>query len=106
MKTQKIVQSPIAKRMYDLKYQHAVDIMLGNVRNARNTYKEFAKLAVANFETALEVPAPIRGKISIFSKTGFNCLKYIIFNFFSKQSTEEKEFKKMIKEHKTKLELK
>ena len=103
MKTQKILQSPIAKKMYDLKLRSSTAVLTGKFKDARNAQKEFAKLAVDNFSTALELPAPIEGKISLFSKAGLRCLKFMIYRVFCKSSPEEKKLKSMVNDYRDSL---
>ena len=106
MNVSKIAKSsPIARELHNLKLKHATDILLGNPRSAKKNYQRFAELAVDNFETTLETPSPIKGSFSIFSKAGFNCLKYLIYNLFAKDSPAEKQFKKMMQEYKTKQKI-
>ena len=81
MKTQKIMQSPVAKKMYDLKRTTAFAVLNGRCREARQSQKEFAKLAVDNFTTAVNLPSPIEGKIPLFSVWGLNILKCHIFKY-------------------------
>ena len=100
MRTQKILQNPVAKKMYEYKFNHASNVLLGNVKEARKNYQEFAKLAVNDFETALQVPSPIKGTFPLFSKLGFNTLKYLFYNLFAKKTPEEKRLKKMFEEYK------
>ena len=100
MGIEKIGQTPIAKQLYDLKLEHSTQILMGKAKQARNTYRNFAKLAVQNFETAVEVPPPIQGKINLFSYYGLNCIKYMIYKIFTKKSPEEKQFQQMVREYK------
>jgi hypothetical protein len=44
MRTQKILQNPVAKKMYEYKFNHASNVLLGNVKEARKNYQEFAKV--------------------------------------------------------------
>ena len=100
MNIHKVDQKPVAKQLYELKCLHSTQILMGEARRARETYRDFAKLAVENFETAVNVPSPVQGKINLFSFYGLNCIKYMIYRLFTRKSPEEKQFKQMVKEHK------
>ena len=78
MKTQKIMQNPIARKLYDYKFNQASSMLMGNVKEAKQNCREYAKLAVQNFEISTQVPSPIRGRIPLFSKSGINILKFVI----------------------------
>ena len=99
MNVQKIIQTPIAQKMKKLKFEYSIDVITGNYKNAKKTYREFAKLAVDNYETAKVIGPAIQGNIPLFSKYGINALKYIIYNFFTKKTSEEKLLKKLSKEN-------
>ena len=103
MSIQKIMQSPIARKLYELKFQSSTAILTGNYKEARTAQKEFAKLAVKNFDIALQVPAPIKAKFSLFSKQGLKCLKFMIYKAFCKSSPEEKELKSLVNDYRDNL---
>ena len=90
MKTEKILQTPIAKKLYNLKLEHTSNVLYGQVKEAKECHRNFAKLAVENFDTFIKTPSPIKGSFSIFSKPGFNIIKYLIYSFFTKDSPDEK----------------
>lgn len=104
MKTQRVMHLPVAKKMYEYKFQHATNVLTGNVKEARRNYQEFAKLAVKDFEIAVQVPSPVKGSFPLFSKMGFNVVKYLLFNLFAKKTPEEQKLKKMFEEHKLQKE--
>ena len=56
MKTQKIMQSPIAKKLYNLKLEYTSNVLYGKAKLAKQSYKEFAKLAVNNFDIFVNTP--------------------------------------------------
>ena len=103
MKTQKIMQSPVAKKMYDLKRTTAFAMLNGRCREARTAQKEFAKLAVDNFNTAINLPKPLEGNIPLFSKWGLNILKCHIFKLFTQKTPEEKQLKQMMDDYRTEI---
>ena len=102
MKVQKVIQTPIGKKLYDCKFKHVSNLLYGNTKEAKKNYQEFAKLAVDNFETAVQVPSPLKGSVPLFSKLGLNIIKYLIYDLFTKNSPEEKQLKKMYEEYKIK----
>ena len=102
MNVSKINQSPIAKEMYQLKFRQYSNILTGNAREAKKYSRSFAKMAVENFETALQIPSPIKGSIPLFSRMGFNIIKYMIYNLFTRDSKEEKQLKILWEDYKYK----
>ena len=103
MNVKKIMQSPIARKLYELKFQSSTAILTGQYKEARIAQKEFAKLAVKNFDIALQVPSPIKAKFSLFSKQGLKCLKFKIYKAFCKSSPEEKKLKSMVNDYRDSL---
>ena len=104
MKTQKIVQSPIVKRIHDLKFEYYANVLWGNPRKAKESHKRLAEVVVDHFEDSMKIESPIKGSFSIFSKAGFNYFKYLIYDFFTKDSSAEKKWKQMLKDYKAKKE--
>ena len=82
MKTQKIIQTPIAKQMYDLRLKSFISIANGRYKDARIAQKDFAKLAVENFSEALQVPQPNIGSFPWYSSYGLNSIKFDIYKIF------------------------
>lgn len=103
MKTQSILQNPVAKKMYDLKLKTSVSVLTGKCREANKAKKEFAKLAVDNFDTAIKLPQPVTGTFPWYSNFGLNTIKYMLFNLFVKKSPEEKKLKEMIDDYRSSL---
>ena len=99
MKVSSVAVNPIAEKMRRLKWDHASNMLLGNAKKAKEIYREYAKLAVDNFEIATQIPSPINGKTSLFSKTGLRLLKYIIYDKFTKSTPAEKKLKEMADEY-------
>ena len=102
MKVSSVAVNPIAEKMKQLKGDHARNMLLGNAKKAKESYREYAKLAVDNFEIATQLPSPIKGSTPLFSKTGLKILKYILYDIFAKQTPEEKKLKKMAEEYRVK----
>ena len=105
MKTQTILQTPVAKQMYKLKLKTSLAVLTGKCREANRAKKEFAKLAVDNFETAIKLPQPLTGTFPWYSDFGLNTIKYMVFNLFTKKSPEEKQLKNMVQDYRDSLML-
>ena len=99
MKVSSVAVNPIADKMKQLKLDHARNMLLGNAKKAKEAYREYAKLAVDNFELSTQIPSPISGNIPLFSKTGLKILKYIIYDKFTKRTPAEKKLKEMAEEY-------
>ena len=103
MKTQNILQNPYAKKMYDLKLKTSLSVLSGKCKEARVAQKEFAKIAVDHFETAVKVPQPVTGTFPWYSNFGLNTIKFMIYKTFCKKTTEEKQLKQMLNDYRTSL---
>ena len=103
MKTQKILQNPVAKKMYDLKLKTSLAVLNGRCREARAAQKEFATIAVDNFSEAINLPQPIKGSFPWYSNFGLNMLKFMIFKLFTKKTPEEKKLQAMVDDYRTSL---
>ena len=103
MKTQAILKNPIAKRMYDLKLKTSLAVLNGRCKEARVNQKEFAKLAIDNFSTAIDLPAPVTGSFPWYSDFGLNTIKFMIYKAFCKKTPEEKKLKAMVDDYRTGL---
>ena len=90
MRVSSVAINPVAEKMKQLKWDHAQNMLLGNAKKAKESYREYAKLAIDNFEIATQIPSPIKGSTPLFSKTGLKILKYIIYDIFTKRTPEEK----------------
>ena len=92
-----------AKQLFELRQKTMLSIMDGKFREARNAQKEFAKIAVQDFETVKTLPrinftnVPLKLWLSL----AFKSLRFKIFRAFTKDTPEEKllanEFKNYIK---------
>ena len=88
-----------ATKLFELKRQSISSVMLGKYRDARVAQKEFAKLAVEDFDAFKAMPTinvlniPFRFAIPILFKN----LGFKIFNLFSRKTPEEKQLRTMYK---------
>ena len=105
MKVSRVAVNPVAEKMKQLKWDHASNMLLGNAKKAKESYREYAKLAVDHFELSTQIPSPITGSIPLFSKTGLKILKYIIYDKFTKSTPAEKKLKEMAEEYRMKQKL-
>ena len=64
MKVNRVGVNPVAEKMKQLKWDYAQNLLLGNVKKAKKSHREFAKLAVDHFEIATQLPSPINGSVS------------------------------------------
>ena len=87
--------------MFNLRQQTMQSVVSGNFKLARSQQKEFAKVALDDFETYKKLPniffdnMPFWPSLFVFFKT----LKYRIYYAFSKKTPEEKELTKKAKEY-------
>ena len=86
-------------KLFELRKQSVSSVMLGKYRDARAAQKEFAKIAVEDFDACKAMPIinvlniPFRFAIPIlFRNIGFR-----IFNLFSRKTPEEKQLRTMYK---------
>jgi len=90
-----------AVTMLNLRQNLLESVVSGNFRLARSQQKEFAKIAVEDFDTYIKLPKvvydniPLVPLMSMFLKT----LKFRIFYAFSKKTPDEKELKRKAKEY-------
>ncbi len=96
--------SPIIEKLSSLKYDQAISVIKGNYKGYKNASKEYAKIAVKNFDESLQAKGP-EIKVPLFSAYGLRFVKVWFLNKFRIKSPEEKAFKKMCKEYKMKQEI-
>ena len=94
------LNNALARRISQLKMNSALSVMSGDFKQARAAQKELAKIAVDYFELTMNVPSPVRGSFSLFSKEGFNALRFIISEKFREKTPEEKRMMQMIELYK------
>ena len=90
-----------AIKMFNLRKESTLHIMSGEFKAARQTQKEFAKLAVQDFETFKTVPTISFTNVPIKEWLGmaFQGLKFKIFSAFTKKTPEEKQLAKKYNEY-------
>lgn len=91
-------------RVNKLRTSIILDAALGNYKNYKNAKKEYASLAVKDYQTIKNLPAP-KFSVPLFSKTGFNLLFVRFLELFRIKTPDEKLFKKMAKEDAIKQKL-
>ncbi len=100
-------KSPLYKKMvkvnemFNYQKMALLNVVTGNFKEARESEKQLAKLAVNDFETYKDIPhvkftgIPVGMAAHIMKKS----LQYRVYKAFSPKTPEEKQFLKMKKEH-------
>ena len=84
------VQPTTLERLTQLRYDQVISGLAGDYKGFRNATKEFASIAVKDFETAKQVKGPIVQSIPLFSKAGMKMAKVWFLNLFRIKTPEEK----------------
>ena len=85
------------ERVKYLQNSMQLNVLSGNYKNYKEAHKEYASLAVKDFNTVKLIKSqPVA--VSLFSKTGFNILYVAIRNFFRIKSSDEKLLKQKVAE--------
>lgn len=90
-----------AAKMFELRKQVSISIMEGKCRQARAAQKEFAKIAVSDFDTFTKLPNinitgfPLKMYFPLLLRT----IKFNIFRKFSKTTPEEKQLAKQYRNY-------
>lgn len=82
------------ERVKYLRSSIVCDALLGNYKNFKNAKKEYATLAIKDFDTVRKLPAP-KATASIFSRQGLNILLVNIIDMFRIKTPDEKLLKRM-----------
>ena len=90
------------ERVKQLRSSMVFDAVLGNYKAYKTAKKEYASLAVKDFDTVRKLPAP-KATVPLFSKQGLNMMMVAVRDFFRIKTPEEKLLKKMGTEYKNKL---
>lgn len=85
----------IRQRLVQLKSDRMLSCLMGDYKGFKAAQKEFAKLAVKNFDDVLAVSTPQKVTTPLFSKEGFNLMKIWFLDKFRIKTPEEKELKRM-----------
>ena len=93
--------SPIVERLTSLKNEQVYSAFIGDYKGFKKAAKEYAKLAVTNFDEARKAKA-MEVKVPLFSSYGLKMTKVWFLNKFRIKTPEEKAFKKLAKEYKMK----
>ena len=90
-----------AAQMFELKKQSFISVVDGRFKDARKAEKEYAKLAVEDFDTCTKLPkvniknVPAGAGVKIL----WQGIKYRIYNAFCIKTPEEKELAKKCKDY-------
>lgn len=94
-----------AQKMFSLRQKAILSISEGKYREARQAQKDFAKIAVEDFEIYKTLPnihvhnVPLREGWEIFKKL----VKFKIYRLFTRKTPEEKQLKRQYKEYSKQL---
>jgi len=91
-------------RVRELRTSMMIDAALGHHKNFKTASKEYASLAVRDFDTVKKLPAQ-KISVPLFSKAGMNMLYVRICELFRIKTPDEKLLRKMGKEELTKRKL-
>ncbi len=95
------LKNPIISNIVYHKKDMAWHAINGNCKMYKASSKEYAKLAVDNFEVAKKVPEiKITGHLPFQKK--LNLLKIMLFDLFRKMSPEEKQLHQLVKKSQSK----
>ena len=90
-----------AARMFEIRKQVSLSVLSGNFSQARTEQKEFAKIAVDNFDTLKTLPKITITNIPLkdWLVFAFRSLEFRVYRTFSKKTPEEKLFAKQYKSY-------
>ena len=95
--------SPVQlNRVQELKSSMFWDVLSGNYKNYKSARKEFAKLAVQDFESVKKVQGPGITGVPLFSKMGLKMAYVMVRDLFRVKTPEEKLLKQMARSDKLK----
>lgn len=89
--------NPAIQHLTALRNEQLMSSVTGNYKNFKQASKDFASLAVKNFEIVQKLPMP-KVTVPLFSKMGMNMAKVWFLNLFRKKTPAEKEFKRLAQE--------
>ena len=84
------IQPTTLERLTKLRYNQVISTLAGDYTGFRNASKEFASIAVKDFEIAKQVKGPVVQNVPLFSKTGMKMAKVLFLNLFRKKTADEK----------------
>ena len=91
--------SPIIDRLTFLKNEQVYSAFTGDYKTFKKAAKEYAKLAVNNFDAAKELKSSMQVKVPLFSPYGLRMMKVWFLNKFRIKTPEEKMLKKLAKNY-------
>ena len=90
---------PILDNLTKLRYDQAISLMTGDYKGFKQASKDFASIAVKDFELAKQVKGPVVKNVPLFSRTGFKMAKVWFLNLFRIKTTDEKELAKLYEKY-------
>ena len=85
----------VRNRLTQLKSEKILSALSGDYQGYKQAVKDFAKLAVENFDELKKLPPQQKITVPLFSKLGFRMAKVWFLEKFRVKTPEEKALKKM-----------
>ena len=96
----------IAQKLSQLKMDTVYAAVMGDYKAFKTAQKQYAKIAVDNFELASSLKSPQVKSVPLFSKVGLNMLKCFLLNKLRIKTPEEKRLKQLGREARAKSYIK
>lgn len=85
----------VQNRLAQLRSEKILSIMLGDYKGFKQASKDFAKLAVNNFDELKSLPAQPKVTVPLFSKGGLRMMKVWFLEKFRVKTPDEKRLAQM-----------
>ena len=93
------------EKVNNLRTSMILNVAMGNYKEYKSTRKEYAKLAVQDFDAIKKLPHKPKISVPLFSKIGMNMIYIGLRDMFRIKTPEEKLLKRMGKEELIKRKL-
>lgn len=87
----------IRNRLAQLKSEKMLSVLTGDYKGYKQAAKDYAKLAVKNFDEVKDLPVQPKVTVPLFSKAGFRMAKVWFLEKFRIKTPEEKQLAKIAK---------
>ena len=91
------IPNPTVQKLQQLKDSVQIAALRGDFKTFKKAQREFAALAINNFEETKQLKSLVKGTFSIISPAGFRLFKIWMRNKFSKKTPQEKIFNSILK---------
>lgn len=85
----------VRNRLAQLKSEKMLSVLTGDYKGYKQAAKDYAKLALENFDELKTLPSPQKITVPLFSKAGLRMAKVWFLEKFRVKTPEEKALKKM-----------